>query len=52
MVIPAVEYLEIPAVERPKNPVAVSHEYEAASIGLCEHHFVQCDVSYAEQENS
>ena len=42
--IPAVEYLGIPAVESPKDPVSVSHEYEAASVGHCEHHFDQCDI--------
>ena len=40
LVIPAVEYLGIPAVESPKDPVSVSHEYEAASVGQCEHHFL------------
>ena len=42
--IPAAEYLGIPAVESPKDPVSVSHEYEAASVGHCEHHFDQCDI--------
>ena len=39
----AVKYLVTPAVKRPKDPVSVSHEYEAASNVPCEHHFDQCD---------
>ena len=49
MRIPAVEYLGIPAVESPKDPVSVSHEYEAASVGHCEHHFDQSDIYWPER---
>ena len=47
--IPAAEYLGIPAVESPKDPVSVSHEYEAACVGHCEHHFDQCDIYWPER---
>ena len=39
----AVKYFVTPAVKRPKDPVSVSHEYEAASNVPCEHHFDRCD---------
>ena len=47
--IPAAEYLGIPAVESPKDPVSVSHEYEAACLGQCDHYFDQSEICSPEK---